>query len=425
MTGNELKQVIVEQREEIEQIMEKEKIIQRELSIKDALASPNTVVITGPRRAGKSFLSILTVRDKKYGYLNFDDERLSIEQHQLNNVLEAFYELYGDLDYLVFDEIQDIPGWELFINRLRRTKRIIITGSNSKLLSRELATHLTGRHIDYTLYPFSFREYLRIKDMEISGKEVLTTRMSAKIKKEFTHYLNSGGFPEVLKFGKAILRSIYEDVIYKDIISRYKIRKTQSFKELVRVLASNYSKEFTYTKLKKVIRLKDIETIKKFVDYLDSSYLFFVLEQFSYKLKRQMLAPKKIYSIDPGMIEIMAFKFSRDPGKVIENVVAIELQRQKCFDPDIEIFYWKNERGEEVDFVVKKGNAVHELIQVSYEVENPLTREREIKALLKGAIELRCKHLKIITDDYEDEEQHKDLKIIFIPLWKWLLAPLG
>jgi predicted AAA+ superfamily ATPase len=261
--------------------------------------------------------------------------------------------------------------------------------------------------------------------MEISGKEVLTTRMSAKIKKEFTHYLNSGGFPEVLKFGKAILRSIYEDVIYKDIISRYKIRKTRSFKELVRVLASNYSKEFTYTKLKKVIRLKDIETIKKFVDYLDSSYLFFVLEQFSYKLKRQMLAPKKIYSIDPGMIEIMAFKFSRDPGKVIENVVAIELQRQKCFDPDIEIFYWKNERGEEVDFVVKKGNAVHELIQVSYEVENPLTREREIKALLKGAIELRCKHLKIITDDYEDEEQHKDLKIIFIPLWKWLLAPLG
>jgi len=424
MKGNELKQVILEQREEIQQIMETEKIIQRELSIKDALNSPNTVVITGPRRAGKSFLSILTVMDKKYGYLNFDDERLSIQQHQLNNVIEAFYELYGDLDYVVFDEIQDIPGWELFINRLRRTKRIIITESNSKLLSRELSTHLTGRHIDYTLFPFSFREYLRIKDMEISGKEVLTTRMSAKIKRELTQYLNTGGFPEVQKFGKSILRSIYEDVIYKDIISRYKIRKTRSFKDLVRVLASNYSKEFTYTKLKKLIGLKDIETIKKFVDYLDSSYLFFVLEQFSYKLKRQMLAPKKIYSIDPGMIEIMGFKFSRDLGKVIENVVAIELQRQKWFDPEIEVFYWKNERGEEVDFVLKKGNAVAELIQVSYEVENPLTREREIKALLKGAIELRCKHLKIITDDYEDEEQHQDLKIIFIPLWKWLLAPL-
>ena len=423
MTGNELKQVILEQREEFDQIMENEKIIQRELSIKDALASPNTVVITGPRRAGKSFLSILTVRDKKYGYLDFDDERLSLEQHQLNNVLEAFYELYGDLDYLVFDEIQDTPGWELFINRLRRTKRIIITGSNSKLLSRELATHLTGRHIDYTLFPFSFREYLQIKDIEISAKEVLTTRMSAKIKTEFTQYMTTGGFPEVLKFGKAILRSIYEDVIYKDIISRYRIRKTQSFKELVRVLASNYSREFTYTKLQKVLRLKDIETVKKFVDYLDSSYLFFVLEQFSYKLKQQMLAPKKIYCIDPGMIEIMAFKFSRDPGRVIENVVAIELQRQKCFDPEIEIFYWKNERGEEVDFVVKKGPVVDELIQVSYEVENPLTREREIKALLKGAAELRCKNLKIITDYYEDEEQHQEYKITFIPLWKWLLAP--
>jgi hypothetical protein len=155
MKRSEIKKVIVEQREEIDYILENENIIQRELSVKDALAYPNIAVVTGPRRTGKSFLSILTVIDQKFGYINFDDERINLDSSELNTVLECFYELYGDVDYLVFDEIKDVPGWELFINRLRRTKRIIITGSNSKLLSRELSTHLTGRYIDYTLFPFT------------------------------------------------------------------------------------------------------------------------------------------------------------------------------------------------------------------------------------------------------------------------------
>jgi len=310
----------------------------------------------------------------------------------------------------------------LFINRLRRTKKVIITGSNSKLLSRELSTHLTGRHIDYTLFPFSFKEYLRFKEVDLKNKDVLVTRMEARIKNEFTNYLKDGGFPEVVKLGKSILKSIYEDIIYKDIILRYKIRKTGSFKELVRILSSNYSREFTYSKLKKTVSIKDIETIKKFVDYLTSTYLFFVLERFSYKLKQQIVAPKKIYSIDPAVIGMMAFKFSNDIGWMYENIVAIELQRRKYLDIGIEIYYWKNSRGEEIDFVVKKEEKVVELIQVSYSIDDHLTREREIKALLKASDELRCNNLKIITDDYEGEEHHQNRRITFIPLWKWLIG---
>lgn len=422
MKRNEIKEVILEQREEIDQIMKNEKIIERELCIKDSLKYPNIVVVTGPRRAGKSFLSILTVIDQKFAYLNFDDERIKLDSSELNTILECFYELYGDIDYLVFDEIQNIPGWELFINRLRRTKKVIITGSNSKLLSQELSTHLTGRHVDYTLFPFSFREYLRIKGVHPGNEGVLLTRQRAVIKNEFSGYLKDGGFPEVVKFGKSILKSIYEDVIYKDIILRYKIRKTESFKELVRILSSHYSREFTYSKLKKLVSIKDIETIKKFIDYLTSTYLFFVLERFSYKLKQQIIAPKKIYGIDIALVGMMAFKFSSDIGWMYENMVAIELKRRKCFDFGIDIYYWKNPgSGEEVDFVVKKEAKVIELIQVSYAVDNPITREREIKALLKGANKLRCNNLTIITDDYEDEEFHQDRKIKFIPLWKWLL----
>lgn len=421
MDINEIKRIILDQKEEIEFIFKNEKIVDRELNISGSLAHPNVVVIIGPRRAGKSFLSLLSVRDKKFAYINFDDERLSFKPEELNQVLESFYELYGDLDYIILDEIQNVSGWELFVSRLRRTKRVIITGPNSKLLSQELSTHLTGRHIDYNLLPFSFREHLKMKESAVLTGGALSTRHKAEIRREFDIYIQNGGFPEVFKFGRPILKSIYEDIIYKDIILRFKIRKTTSFKELARVLSAQYSREFTYSKLKTIVGIKDIHTLKKFVDYLRSAYLFIVVERFSYKLKQQILAPRKIYSVDTGMIHAMAFRSSEDKGRLYENIAAIELQRKKFYHNNLEIYYWKNSLGEEVDFCLKSGLKVRELLQVCCDTSDIDTKRRELKSLLKAGTELRCDSLLVLTDNYEAQEIHQGKKIHFMPIWQWLL----
>ncbi|MCX6556816.1 MAG: ATP-binding protein [Candidatus Aminicenantes bacterium] len=420
-----LKRIIVDQREEIDQLLHGEKIVTRELNILPSLSHPNAVMITGPRRVGKSFLSFLTLGGRSFGYLNFDDERIALSGENLNQVLECFYELYGDLDTLVLDEIQNIEGWELFVSRLRRTKRVIVTGSNSKLLSRELATRLTGRHLDHTLLPFSFREHLQMKGIPFAAGATESTRRTAALKEELGIYLRNGGFPEVHKFGKAILKTMYDDIIQKDIILRHKIRKTAEFKDMARYLFSIFGREFTYSRLRNVIRISDIHTVKKFVDYMASAYLLFVIERFSFKLKQHIIAPKKIYGFDSGLIRAISFQVSENQGALYENTVAVELLRQKFYaNSDLEIYYWKNVRQQEVDFVVKSGKKVRQLIQSSYSLGDFQTREREIRALLKAADELHCQDLMIITADEEKTEKHGGYAIKIIPLWKWLLHPL-
>ena len=421
MENRDIKNVILDQREEIEFIFKKERVIDRELDIQPGLVHPNVVVITGPRRAGKSFLSLLALRGKEFGYLNFDDERLRLQVEDLNKVLGSIYELHGDVRFLILDEIQNVKGWELFVSRMRRTKRVIVTGSNSKLLSHELSTHLTGRHVDYTLLPFSFREYLKMKDMAVSSARSFSTRQKADLRREFEAFIRDGGFPEVFKFGRPILKSIYEDIVYKDIILRYKIRKSGSFKDLARLLSSYYGREFTYSKLKNIVGIKDIHTVKKFIDYLTSAYLFIVLERFSYKLKQQILAPRKTYCIDTGLIQAMAFRSSGDRGRLFENVAAIELQRRKYYRNNLEVYYWKNPAGEEVDFCLKSGAGVTELIQVCSDLGDPETKDREIRSLVRAGIELKCRRLLVLTDDYEGKEISQNREIVFMPLWQWLL----
>jgi hypothetical protein len=421
MTKNLIKQIILEQREEIDFIFNNEKIISREIDILPALSHPNVVVVTGARRTGKSFLALLSAAQVAHVYLNFDDERLALSQNELNLALECFHELYSDFDIIILDEVQNVPGWELFVNRLRRTKKVVVTGSNAKLLSQELSTHLAGRHIDFTLFPFSFREYLRMHGADLPSREVFTSIQKAEMHREFVNYLKDGGFPEVHKFGRPILKSIYEDVLYKDIILRYKIRKAATFRDLTRILSSQYAREFTYSSLKNSIRLKDVHTVRKFVDYLMSSYLFFVVERFSYKLRQQALAPKKIYSVDTGLIHATAFKTSEDRGWLYENCVAVELLRRKYYRQGPEVFYWKGAAGEEVDFCLKDETGVRELIQVCVDLGHWDTKERELRSLAKASEQLRCQTLSILTDDEEGKEHYKGKTISVKPTWKWLL----
>ena len=419
----EIKRIIQEQENVKNRKLREEKIIEREVDkklLKRFIKYPNILVVLGIRRCGKSVLSWLLMEGKKYGYINFDDESFyDIQTKDLNTILRALYELYGDIDYLILDEIQNVRGWELFATRLRNTKKIIITGSNSQLLSGELATHLTGRHIDYVLFPFSFREFCIYNGIDLGLKSNYTTEISAKMGRSLDEYIEKGGLPEVYLFGESILKTVFGDIIRKDIIRRYNIR-TSIIESLAKYLVTNFASEITFNKLKNVFSIKKVQTIKKYIKYFEDAYIIFVIERFSFKLKEQVIAPKKIYCIDTGIINSISFKSSENRGKLFENVVCIELFRRKHKN-NYEIYYWKDHQQKEVDFIIKEGPRVKQLIQVCYDIEDIKVKKREIDGIIKASRELKCNNLLIITEDKEGEETIDRKKIKYIPLWRWLL----
>lgn len=415
-----LRLVILDQQEENQSIIEQNTIIKRDLpynSILRGLENPNILALLGVRRCGKSIASHLLLNNKQYGYINFDDERLlNITAKDLNQILQVFYQLYGnDLEYIILDEIQNVKGWELFANRLRRTKKIILTGSNAQLLSGELASHLTGRYIDFTLFPFSFKELLLFKKIKLKKS---TTKQMSQLKKMLQDYLKTGGFPEAYLLGRNILSRIFNDVIYKDILSRNNIRNSKNLIELATYLVSHSADEFSYRKLKDVTSIKDEHTIKNYVHYLELSYILFIVERFSFKLKEQIKAPKKIYCIDNGIINAVSISFSQNVGKLMENCVAVELYRTISYKENQSLFYWKDHDQHEIDFLIKEEKKIKELIQVSYVSKQDEIKKREINNLLKASKELECKNMTLITWDFEGKIEN----IRCIPLWKWLLS---
>ncbi|RLD18674.1 MAG: hypothetical protein DRI36_00865 [Caldiserica bacterium] len=427
MKLQELKRIIVAQSEEIKQKLEKEKIIKREVDFKEFrkyLSHPNILAILGIRRCGKSVLSWqILKKENLFPYINFDDERLAeFDTHDFDKLLQSFYELYGEFEYVVFDGIQNVAGFEFFLNRMRRTKKVIITGSNSRMLAGELSTRLTGRYIDFTLFPFSFREFLKFNNFTFQKEDFYSTKKIGLLKRMLEEYLKTGGLPEGYLFGREILVRIYQDILDKDILRRYKVKKKATFKQFCKYLISNTASEFSLNRLKNVFGVKDIHTLRNWLTFLEEAYLIIVLERFSFKLKEQMIAPKKVYCMDSGLINVIGFSFSEGIGKMIENVVAIELLRRKSYwKGNSEIYYWKDYRHNEVDFVVKEGNKIKQLIQVSYDIQNFNTKEREIKNLIKASKELKCDDLLVINWDYEGIETLKEKEIKFMPLWKWLL----
>lgn len=418
-----IKQILLDQKTEIENIFKEKIIVKREIEdyARQALKSPLIKIIAGARRSGKSFLAHQMLSEKKFGYVNFDDERLaSADTEDLNDFLEILQEINPDLDYLFFDEIQNIYGWELFANRLKRNGyNIIITGSNSKLLNRELATHLTGRHILIELYPFSFKEFLNYKNIKIEEDNFYITKKRAQVKKALNEYLSIGGFSELYKteLKKQYLRDLYNKIIDRDIALRHKIKHFKTLREIALYLISNFSASITYHKLKNIFEIKSVHTVKNYVEYLAESYLVFQLYPFSFKLKEVVKGSRKVYGIDTGLINAVSAESSPNMGKIMENAVFLELKRMGK-----EIYFYNIPTGGEVDFAVKKGRIISELIQVCYNIGNYDTKKREITALIKASKELKCNNLTIITDDTDEaEEKHKGKTIKIIPLYKFLL----
>jgi len=405
------------QRRELQKKL-KEHYVEREVGLKQ-LESNVIKVIMGPRRAGKSFFALHALNNQgSFGYANFDDEKL-VETKDYNEIVNTLNSFYKNPRLFLFDEIQNLEKWELFVNRLQRQGyNIVITGSNSKLLSREMATHLTGRHTKIILFPFSFKEFLGIEKQELTQSEIKT---------KLDEYLEVGGYPEpiIKKLDhKDYLTTLFNAILYQDIVKRFKIRKVQAIENLASYLISNIAKEFSYTALSKLTKCKSPHTVEKYLNYLEEAFIFFKLNRFSFKVKEQLTSNKKIYCIDNGLINANAFKVSPDYGRLYENTVAIALKKQEM-NQSINLYYWKNPQQEEVDFVIKKGTKIKELIQVCYNIEEPKTKERETRALLKASVELKCKNLTIITKGKQAEKKETwfgtKRKIKYTPLWKWLL----
>ena len=412
-----LKDIVLTQQRELEDRL-KEPYVERKMLYRWALEDDLIKVITGPRRSGKSFYGLhLIQQTRSYGYVNFDDERLA-GIGDYDEIISAVNAVYGNPRYLLFDEIQNLPRWEMFANRLQRQGfRLLITGSNANLLSSELATHLTGRHSSLVMFPFSFGEYLAAAGDQ---KTEIEKRQALEV------YAEQGGYPEPLlkKIDRHdYLRTLLQSTLYKDIIKRFKIRSIQGIDDLSLYLMSNMAREYSLNALSGVTRCRSVHTVDKYIRYLQEAYLVFPLKRFSFKLKNQARQNKKIYCTDNGLAVSAGFRFSANRGSLYENLVAIALEKEEIAGR-ISVFYWKGAQNEEVDFVVKEGLKIAQLIQVCADISNPKTLKREMRALIKASQELNCDDLLLLNDRIDREEtlkwQDVERRIRLMPLWQWL-----
>ena len=418
MDSRSIKELILEQKEEFEK---QEEFIPRTLlhDIKNHLTIPHAIIISGLRRSGKSTLlkeiHNTYYQDKTIYYFNFEDERLlNFTVDDFNILYETFIELLGPSNIFFFDEIQVIPQWEAFVRRMyNKGCKFFITGSNSSMLSKEMGTKLTGRSINIALYPFSFRECLLLKNIQ-ANTSVPLTEERARLKKEFNTYLEKGGLPEYRKYNNnQILKDLYENILYRDVIIRYNISDEKILKELTHYLFSNYGKEISFNQLKNLLKTGSANTIKNYIDHLENAYLIFTVPKYNPSVKKQIYSKKKIYVIDTGLVNLISFQFSKNTGRILENIVFLELKRRNK-----DVYYYRNKH--ECDFVIQHKLNITQAIQVTQQITET-NKEREINGLLEVLHSFNLQHGLILSYDQEDELIIEDKKIIIKPIWKWLL----
>ncbi|MFA4639995.1 ATP-binding protein [Pyrococcus kukulkanii] len=409
---------------------------ERELKLPTNLE--RAVIVYGLRRSGKTYLLYQTMLElirkgipiERLFYINFEDERLAgLKAQDLGRIVELYYKHNPNAKkmYLFLDEVQVVKGWELFVRRLieRKSAHIFITGSSSKLLSREIATALRGRSLSFELFPLSFAEFLHFKGVQIN--KPLIERERGLIRRYLEEYIKYGGFPELVDVPPLlkirILQEYLDLIMYKDLIERYGIEKTGAMKGLIRIITKNFARRLSIRKLHGMLSLLGLNLSKskvyEYFSYLEDIGFVFPVRRFHFSEIESIRSIPKLYIADVGFASVFGIG---DIGYRIENIVAIELLRRKHYrEPRLSVSYWMDSKGE-VDFVISLGFRVKELIQVSYSVDEPDVKKREVEALLRASKELRCNNLKVITWDYEAVEVYGRKKVEFIPLWKWLLS---
>lgn len=425
MKLTEIEKVLLEQQDELK-ILEGEVLIHRPEEDLINLRSKLAQVVIGVRRSGKSTLCFNALRKAgvHYAYANFDDERLEdLGTDDLDNVLQTLYKIYGNFDYLFLDEIQNIDGWPLFINRLLRQRiHILITGSNAKLLSSELASHLTGRHHKIELFPFSFKDWCLIKGVDYTR---LTTKNKGLISKAYEEYFHQGGFPELI-YGeenpKEYINTLTDSIITQDIKKRYKIRNIDSLKRLTNHILNETPTIIIKDTIQNIIGIKSERTLSNYLLYLNQTYLISTINKFSSK-SRERATGEKSYAIDVAFMDKRENAFSGDNlGWRLETIVYLELLRRKA-GTENDIYYYKN-RTAEADFVVCNGNKALAVYQVSYDISKEKTKKREIKGCIAGAKATNCNNLFIITDHESETIEEDGYTIHVIPIWEWLIKDM-
>jgi len=404
--------------------------------IKEFLNSPINKIISvyGVRRSGKSFIlrQIAKFLSENFGpknnlYINFEDVRLEKNLETLLKCYEAYLEIIRPTSkpFLILDEIQEVDGWERFVRSLQEKNeaKIIVSGSSSKLMSEDLTSLLSGRDIPVEIFPLNFNEFLSFNKISIKSFEEVLINKSLLIK-SLREYIEFGGFPEVViekneSMKKEILKRYFDTILVKDVKNRFRLRESDYIEKLGIFYLTNVASHISFNRLSKVLKIPT-KTVERFSKFISVSRMIFFLEKFSFGAKERIVSPLKVYSIDTGISNAIGFKFMENFGKVMENLVAIELQR-KFKKPVFEVFYFKDYQQHEVDFVIKEGLKINQLIQVTYASSKDEIEKREIKALIKASDLLKCKNLLIITWDYEDEIKVNNKTIKCLPLWKWLL----
>lgn len=414
--------IIQNQRKERDELLARPYLMRKSnIDIGVLLSNPMIKLITGPRRVGKSTYALLMLQGRNFAYLNFDDNLLlSAWDEEL--VMRTLDEVYAGYEYLLLDEVQNLKDWDVWVSKLyRRGKNLVITGSNAKMLSSEMATVLTGRYLQVEMLPFSLRETMEWKGVSTGGDENARQTEMTVIADD---YLRNGGYPETIdmrSITRSYLSTLFDSIIWKDVAKRHNIRNITDLNNLALYLLSNFCNPLSANDIAREISMTSVTTTRKFMDYLHEPYLFYYLPRFNNKLKLMKKAASKVYVIDNGFVAAKAFNLSENLGRLLENEVFVELLRMG-YKVETTLFYYRSRNDREVDFVTRQGTRIERLIQVCYDMSSPKTEKREVDSLIECAGELRCNNLMIITNNDEREILKDGYCIKVVPFVKFVMG---
>ena len=414
--------IIQNQRKERDELLARPYLMRKSnTDIGVLLSNPMIKLITGPRRVGKSTYALLMLQGRNFAYLNFDDNLLLSAWNE-EFVMRTLDEVYAGYEYLLLDEVQNLKDWDVWVSKLyRRGKNLVITGSNAKMLSSEMATVLTGRYLQVEMLPFSLSETMEWKGISTGGDENARQTEMTVIADD---YLRNGGYPETIdmrSITRSYLSTLFDSIIWKDVAKRHNIRNITDLNNLALYLLSNFCNPLSANDIAREISMTSVTTTRKFMDYLHEPYLFYYLPRFNNKLKLMKKAASKVYVIDNGFVAAKAFNLSENLGRLLENEVFVELLRMG-YKVETTLFYYRSRNDREVDFVTRQGTRIERLIQVCYDMSSPKTEKREVDSLIECAGELRCNNLMIITNNDEREILKDGYCIKVVPFVKFVLG---
>ena len=414
-----MKTIVLNQRKERDELLSRQYLTRRSNHDEDMLLNSHLIkLITGPRRVGKSTQALLMLRDKNFAYLNFDSQQL-LDAWDANLVMRMLDDVYPGYDYLLLDEVQNLEGWDLWVSELYRIgKNLVITGSNAKMLSSEMATVLTGKYLQVEMLPFSLEEFFDWNKLELHN---LKPEQDAECKVLTDDYMRNGGYPEVVasrQLVRSYLDTLFDSIVWKDVAKRHNVRNITDLNNLAMYLVSNFCNPLSANELSEELGFSSVNTTKKFMDYLHEPYLFYYLSRYNNKLKLMKRAPRKVYVVDNGFVAAKAFSLSENLGRLLEKQVFIELIRQG-YDTEKTMFYYRSRNDKEVDFVLRKETRVERLVQVCYDLSSPKTEKREVDSIVECAGELKCSNLTIVTKEDERTIKKDGYTINVLPISKF------